>query len=96
MATLQLTARGLRIIPDTVAEELQIAAIGWQEGGDWLPLVRIDRQNGQRIRMLMVVRDDVDVDPANFAGSQPKELDVRTAEKRAALLAALQAKQGGG
>lgn len=93
MATLQITARGLRITPDTLLEEAQLAAIGWQEGGDWLKLVRIDRQGGQRIRFLMAIRDDVDVDPANFAGSQPKELDVRDFEKLQARLAAAQAKK---
>ncbi len=95
MATLQITARGLRITPDTLQEEAQLAAIGWQEGGDWLKLVRIDRQGSQRIRFLMCIRDDIDVDPANFAGSQPKELDIRDDEKRRAFLQALQAKQGG-
>lgn len=74
MATITILPRGLRITPDTPAEEAALEAVGWVEGGDWLPLVRQDRPGQARIRFLQVVRDPAQLDRAQF--QPPKPLSV--------------------
>lgn len=71
---LSLTARGLRITPESAADEAQLEAIGWAEGGDWLHLVRIDRPNQSRIRFLQVLRDPADLDRSQFQTPKPKSV----------------------
>lgn len=69
--TVQVTARGLRIIPGNAADETALAAVGWVEGGDWLHLVRIDVPNGSRMQFLQVLRDPAQLDRSQFQAPKP-------------------------
>lgn len=69
--TLTVTARGLRIVPGNAADEAQLAAIGWAEGGDWMHLVRIDVPNSSQMRFLQVVRDPAQLDRTQFQLPKP-------------------------
>jgi len=72
--TLQITARGLRVVPGNAADEAQLAAIGWQEGGDWLHLVRIDVPGTNRMQFLQVLRDPAQLDRTQFQPPKPRSV----------------------
>lgn len=74
MATLQITARGIRIIPDTQAEITAFENAGFREGGDWVHLVRQDTPGTGNMRFLQAVRDPADLDRRNFTVPKPRSL----------------------
>jgi len=75
----QLAPQGFRITPETPADEAQLEALGWREGGDWMPLVRVDKRTNGRIKHLQILRVRADADRTNV--QEPKSLNVFEAEE---------------